>query len=106
MISQSFYQTLRESIDRAILLNPGKNLIEPVSSELPGFLHPYVLVIHRPTKHGFYLDRNYRHIIDICNCKEPKDFIEVTRDYLCASSSLPEWVSEKKAEDFDTFWLY
>lgn len=74
--------------------------------ELENLINPYVLVIHRPTGRGFYLNRDYRHIVDVCRCQEPDSPIEPTTSHLCASTNLPAWVFEEDPLFFDTFWLY
>lgn len=105
MISQSLYCSLCDSIQPADIV-----IID--TDELQQFLKPYVLVIHKPSGRGFYLDRQYRHIVDISNCQEPKNPTEVGRQHLTAGSNLPAWVKIEKVkglvhcDNFDTFWLY
>ena len=100
MLSQSLYQTLSMCLE----------IVQPTDSKIEGevehFLKPYVLIIHRSSGRGFYLDRDYRHIIDIDRCQEPKNPVEVTRQHLGACGNMPAWAMVEKAKEFDTFWLY
>jgi hypothetical protein len=112
MISQSLYQVLCECINFAIggdYSIPGLSLPPDESNladEVKQFVKPYVLIIHRPSGHGFYLNREYRHILDVLNCQEPTNPVEVARHYLCASPNLPFWKQTECSKEFDTFWLY
>jgi len=97
MISQSAYYNICEYI---------RESDTPAKVDLKSFLRPYVLIIHRPSGRGFYLDRDYRHILDVANCQEPKNPVEATRRHLGACGNMPAWVMAEKSEEFDTFWLY
>ncbi len=77
-----------------------------VSNELKSFLTPYVLVIHRPSRRGFYLDREYRHIIDVSRCSAPEGSSEVEEHHLSACDNIPLWVLAEKSKEFTTYWLY
>lgn len=104
MISQSLYLDLRGFV-------PPLNSEELIKNGLDRFVKPYVLVIHQPSGRGFYLDREYRHILDISNCQEPQNPVEVARHHLCASSDLPIWVRQELSctadhRCYDSFWLY
>lgn len=111
MITQSLYLELQELL-LADLSNHGVPLSEMVTEEQKGFIKPYMLIIHRPTKRGFYLDKDYRHIISVSNCQEPKAPIRGMGKYLGASPNLPAWVEKERVKglthcnNFDTFWLY
>ena len=100
MISQSLYQTLSMCFE---IVRPTDSKIE---NEVGHFLKPYVLIIHRPSGRGFYLDRDYRHIIDVASCQEPKNPVIVTRQHLGACRNMPNWAMVEKLKEFDTFWLY
>jgi len=112
MISQSLYQTIR-----SLVAERHFNGTLPLDVEFNRFLRPYVLVIHQPSGRGFYLDRDYRHLIDVNRCQEPRNPVETERHHLCMSSSLPEWanlileqeegtISKSGMMEFDSFWLY
>ena len=114
MISQSLFKLLRD------LATPrGKEEFDTSSNldvEFQSFLRPYVLVIHQPSGRGFYLDLEYRHIIDVDRCQEPENPVETERYHLCPSTNLPAWVEFEirgrsviralKCSEFDSFWLY
>ena len=100
MISQSLYQTLSMCFE---IVRPTDSRLK---DEVSQFIKPYVLIIHRPSGRGFYLDRDYRHILDVANCQEPKNPVEATRRHLGACGNMPAWVMAEKSEEFDTFWLY
>lgn len=102
MISQLLYHVLCRNI------HGGGTALE---GELEQFLRPYVLVIHQPSGRGFYLDRQYRHIVDIKNCQEPKNPTKVARHQLSSYDDLPAWALQidslgLRREEFDSFWLY
>jgi len=97
VITQSLYRYICAYI---------QNSPTPTGDELRPFLKPYVLIIHRQSGRGFYLDRDYRHILDVANCQEPKTFAEIKRHHLCACGNMPAWAMAEKSEEFDTFWLY
>ncbi len=109
MTSQSFYHTLQDCIGFAL----NESRLE-CTDEVSQFIKPYVLVIHHPSGRGFYLDRQYRHIVNVKNCQEPKNPVEVARHHLCVSSDLPDWASTVEDgisrivhfSNFDSFWLY
>lgn len=112
MISQSLYRALcllanaihPVTTVRRIIKKVGCPIIE---EELKQFVHPFILIIHRPTKQGFYLDQYLKHIIDVTNCQEPKNPVKTTREHLCKSPNPPGWVRMiYKSDEFDTFWLY
>ncbi len=112
MISQSLYQAIRSLVaDRHFSGN------SPLDVEFHRFLRPYVLVIHRPSGRGFYLDRDYRHLLNVDCCQEPRNPVETERHHLAVSPNLPEWVNlildQKEGTiknsgilEFDSFWLY
>ncbi len=105
MITQSLYFKLQELLTadldtREVLLS------NTTTSEQNAFAGPYVLVIHRPSGRGFYLNRNYRHIVDVMCCRKPENPVEVERNHLCACSNMPEWAMAEKSCEFTTFWLY
>ncbi len=103
MISQSLFETLGMC---AAIVRPTNPRIE---GELHSYIRPYVLVIHRPSGRGFYLNREYRHIISVECCKEPESPVETKRHHLCASTNLPAWVKSDfpgRTLEFDSFWLY
>lgn len=104
MISQSLYYAL------CMASSVATRHFHKIQEEWLRFYKPYVLVIHLPTRCGFYLDREYRHIIDVTCCREPENPVEVERNHLCASSNLPAWIGEVgigyPSDQFDTFWLY
>jgi len=101
MISQSLYHHCCKYVNSSDT---------PTPDELQSFLRPYVLIIHQPSGRGFYLDRDYRHIIDIDRCQEPENPVEVSRHHLCACSNMPCWAiamsTLQQVNEFDTFWLY
>ncbi len=101
MISQSLFNLIRDRL-RAHQFDctPAQDV------ELHGFLRPYVLVIHQPSGRGFYLDREYRHIIDVDCCQEPENPVESERNHLCPSTNHPAWVESIDYDEFDSFWLY
>jgi hypothetical protein len=81
------------------------------------FTRPYVCVIHEPTGRGFYLDRNYRHVVSVDNIPRPgtpglpetlKRCVEheTERHHLCASFTLPAWIEGLSSNEFTTYWLY
>ena len=96
MILQSLYHELCAPLD-------SKNLEE---CEMRSFLVPYVLVIHRPSRRGFYLDREYRHIIDVSKAIAPVEVTEFEENHLCACSNIPQWALAERSEEFTTYWLY
>ncbi len=105
MISQSLYRVLCKLLikyldTREVLLS------NCITGEQNTFAKPYVLVIHRPSGRGFYLNRNYRHIIDVMCCRDPKSPVEVECNHLCACSNMPEWAMAEKSHEFTTFWLF
>lgn len=102
MISQSLYLDL-QVMACGYLAN---HLDVFVDDELKRFIKPYVLVIHRRWQRGFYLDRQYRHIVDVIFCQEPKSPVRVARQYVPNSPNLPDWSMVDKNEEFDSFWLY
>ena len=110
MISQSLYFDLCRCTDKVI----NHDSLSPTVDEFSFFKRPYVLVIHRPSGRGFYLDREYRHILDVSNCQEPENPTEVARHHLCTGDDLPEWALQIKNslrrtnhfDNFDSFWLY
>ena len=103
MISQSAYHNICAYI---------KSSPTPTPDDLKPFLRPYVLIIHRPSGRGFYLDQNCCHILDVTKCQEPKNPVRVSRQYLCACGNMPAWVYADDVDgmiektEFDTFWLY
>lgn len=103
MISQSLYQKIHD-----LLRDYQFDCTPALDVEFNGFLRPYVLVIHQPSGRGFYLNREYRHIIDVDRCQEPKNPVETEKHHLCASTNLPSWVHTEVAgkDEFDSFWLY
>lgn len=83
------------------------------------FLRPYVCVIHRATKRGYYLNRNYQLIVSVQDIPHPQGHEEgvpamlqrvvtreIERKHQAASFSTPEWASQLPVSQFDTFWLY
>jgi len=117
MISQSAYQVLCECVNFAIeddFLNASLSLPSSnpkLTDELQQFAKPYVLVIHKPSGRGFYLNRQYHHIVDVSNCQEPENPTEVSRDQLPGCGDLPSWVCQELSctDDYrcyDSFWLY
>lgn len=112
MISQSLYRVIRSLVaERHFDGN------SPLDVEFHRFLRPYVLVIHQPSGRGFYLDREYHHILDVDRCQEPRNPVETTRHHLTMSSNFPEWanlileqeegtISKSGMLEFDSFWLY
>lgn len=108
MILQSLYFDLRNSIQSADIV-AARN-----TDELQQFINPYVLVIHQPSRRGFYLDRQYRHIVDVTRCQEPENPALVVRHHYRASPSLPAWALQIENglskidhfNNFDSFWLY
>lgn len=113
MISQSLYQAIHSLVGSFYFGHGTSNL----DVEFQRFLHPYVLVIHQPSGRGFYLDREYRHILSIECCREPRNPVETEQHHLAMSSNLPEWVnvileqeegtiSKSGMMEFDSFWLY
>lgn len=100
MISQSLYRELRMCFEVVRPTDP------KIKNEVGHFLKPYVLIIHRQSGRGFYLNRDYRHIIDVDGCQEPENPVELTRQHLCACSNMPCWAMAEKTKEFDTFWLY
>jgi len=112
MISQSLYQAIRSLVGQHYF-GHGTSILD---AEFQRLLRPYVLVIHQPSGRGFYLDREYRHLIDVDRCQEPRNPVETERHFLCASNNHPEWVnaelreadltSRAGAAEFDSFWLY
>ncbi len=110
MISQSAYFAMCKYIASA---NKNESVHFPTPTlELLQFTKPHVLIIHRPTRRGFYLDQQYRHIVDVKNCQEPKNPTKVARHHLCPSNGPPVWVKLEKIKgltycnNFDSFWLY
>ncbi len=107
MISQSLYQALCNCVNE---LN-STALPPEVEDEYQRFNRPYVFVIHQPSGDGFYLDRQYRHIVDVKNCQEPEKPVEVIRHHLYIDAVLPVWANQidgfgLRTEEFDSFWLY
>ena len=109
MISQSLYQRICDLVSNHQFATPNEQ------AEFRRFIRPYVLVIHQPTHQGFYLDREYRHIIDVEFCQEPENPVETERHHLCPSTNLPAWVGLSpgqsierilRCSEFDSFWLY
>jgi hypothetical protein len=83
------------------------------------FLRPYVCVIHEPTSRGYYLDRNYQHIISVKDIPVPigkeagipaelQRVIthETERNHQASSFSTPNWASKLPTSEFTTYWLY
>jgi len=108
MITQSLYVFLQEAVK--VKQNDGEirltNTTEEVRVGIWVFQHPHKLVIHRPTKRGFYLNDKFKHIIDVCNCREPIDAYAVERSWIDLGGELPMWAQMESPIDFDTFWLY
>jgi hypothetical protein len=76
------------------------------AQELYDIAHPYVVVIHRPSRRGFLLNRRYLHITDLRQVSEPLSYVEIARNHLCATSEMPAWVDACANDEFDSFWLY
>ncbi len=111
MISQSLYFNLVGGLFWA-----GQKSVMRFTEEMKSFIKPYVLVIHLLSgstwgRRGFYLDREYRHIIDVKDCQEPENSVKIARYRLPVTGDLPAWVLEElDATDdsscYDSFWLY
>ena len=103
MISQSLYHYICEYI---------RNSTTPVKDDLKPFLRPYILIIHRPSGRGFYLDQNCSHILDVRDCQEPENPVRVARRHLGSWLNTPAWVYADDVDgmiertEFDTFWLF
>jgi len=52
------------------------------------------------------LDDEYRHIIDITACQEPRSPVKIARPYDYTSFDFSTWVLVSNPKDFDAFWLY
>ncbi len=103
MITQSFYLDLQ--VMATAFLAERRDVF--VDEEVRSFLRPCVFIIHRPSKQGFYLDQHHKHIIDVKDCQEPKDPVEVKREHLCKSPNPPGWVRMLfQSDEFDTFRLF
>ncbi len=94
MISQSLY------FDLCANYNGNMADIEMIS-----FLNPYILVIHLPSRQGFYLDSVYQHIISVSDCEDPESFV-LRRPFTCYTAGRPLWAQEIRENQFDTFFLY
>lgn len=95
MLSQKLYFEIRDAVNRSDFTH---------TAELQSFIRPYVLIIHDDGR-GFYLDRQYRHILDIKDCQIPDMFTEVMA-HQCATSNVPAWAAQELPACFTTFWLY
>jgi hypothetical protein len=82
------------------------------------FTHPYVCVIHEPTKRGYYLNREYNLIIEVTDIPRP-GFIgrsrpmldrvvphETEPEHRASSFTTPKWAEELPPSEFTTYWLY
>ncbi len=98
MISQSLF--LRLSSCRV----EDQEWIERNIREFGSTLQPHVLVMNQVTKCGYYLDKQYRHIVGVEECKEPCDTrgCRISRGFKCGSVGK---VSQHNTV-WDTFWLY
>ncbi len=82
--------------------------------EMLQFIKPYVFVMHRPSRFGFYLSNSLQHIITVSCCQEPAYSVRITCRQL--PGGFPPWVMEmilpkgwavvNSHDEFDTFWLY
>jgi hypothetical protein len=77
------------------------------------FTHPYICVIHEPTKRGYYLDRGYgficsvENIIRPCYYNRPRTltrFVEIETEHQAASFT--EWAKKLPSNEFTSYWLY
>ncbi len=98
MISQSLF--LRLSSCRI----EDREWVERNIREFGSTLQPYVLVMNKVTKCGYYLDKQYRHIVDVEECEEPPTATgnPISRGLKCA----PKGVVSLHYTVWDTFWLY
>lgn len=113
MISQSLYfDLITSALDPDVRYSRSLRTVSNNHyAELKRFIKPYVFAIHQPSGRGFYLDREYRHILDVKDCQEPVNPVKIARHRLPESGDLPAWVLEElDATDDDTcynsFWLY
>jgi hypothetical protein len=83
------------------------------------FRRPYVCVIHEPTGRGYYLDRNYNHIVSVEDILRPgvsgpnwaallQRVItdETEYNHQAASFTTPDWAKSLPPSEFTTYWLY
>jgi len=111
MISQSLYHRFQ-----CIVSDYFDESFVPMDSEIAQFVRPRILVIHRPSGRGFYLDRDMQHLIDVDCCRIPENPAKIKRHYLGMDPDFPEWVNKivfpKETGDscdyseFDSYWLY
>ena len=106
MITQSLYLDLQ--VMASAFLAERRDVF--VDDELKKFIKPYILVIHRPSRRGFYIGGSFRCILSVSDCKDPKSPVKMVRQYLPKGYTCPVWVDrtnvEYQVEEFDTFWLY
>jgi len=93
---------------------------QPCDPEQWHFSHPYVCVIHEPTKRGYYLNRNYEFICNVEHIIRPggnnEDYVpwtlnrvvehETQKQHRAASFTTPKWAEELPPTEFTTYWLY
>lgn len=72
------------------------------------WLHPYVVVVHRRTGHGYYLDREYRHVVSVRDIDVPQSWVERELKHQPSSrDEIPPFVAPVcSPDDFDSYWLY
>jgi len=118
MITLFQYNTLYGAVCKAVEgMKPDTALSSAQADFYWHFLRPYVCVIHEPTGRGYYLDRNYDHIISVRNIIRPGSQEghpmltrvirhETEQCHRAASHTTPEWAEQLPIIEFTTYWLY
>lgn len=101
MISQSLFHFLQDLVVRRNSYVDHAFL--PLSArEVSRFIRPYALIIHRPSHRGYYVDKGYFHIIDVCHCKAPAG---VCHKGKVSPMGSPPWTNIASDDTFDTYYL-
>jgi hypothetical protein len=116
-----FWQKYRHMKRVKQILNEPCGQTQDEASKDWHFSHPYVCVIHEPTKRGYYLDRNYQWICNVEHIIRPgaannEDYVpetlkrivehETEFNHQAASFTTPKWADELPPSEFTTYWLY
>lgn len=106
MLSQAAYFEIRGMVAAQIVATVRHDdRSSPVDIEIIDFLNPYVLIMHDDGR-GFYLNRQYQHILDVKDCQIPEDIRRFMGGFLITGNHLPSWALQYPHKDFTTYWLY
>ena len=73
-----------------------------IDDDLKIIIHPKLFVLHRPSKQGFYIDKDDNVILSVSECVEPEH--KTTGSFL-RFHVMPYWAHSHPVSEFTTFIL-